>query len=113
MIYEFDKIGAQPSGKAVVFDTTILGSNPSAPAKLMKKLSLNSNIFFKIKKKFFPFYKQKKIKELFNLLEKNQEHKRVAMFVGGAVRRFITDKDIDDIDIATILTPEELKKKFH
>ncbi len=79
----------------------------------MKKLSLNSNIFFKIKKKFFPFYKQKKIKELFNLLEKNQEHKRVAMFVGGAVRRFITDKDIDDIDIATILTPEELKKKFH
>ncbi len=79
----------------------------------MKKLSLNSNIFFKIKKKFFPFYKQKKIKELFNLLEKNQEHKRVAMFVGGAVRRFITDKDIDDIDIATIFTPEELKKKFH
>ena len=97
----------------MVFDTTILGSNPSAPAKLMKKLSLNSTIFFKIKKKLFPFYKQKKIKELFNLLEKNQEQKSVAMFVGGAVRRFITDKDIDDIDIATIFTPEELKKKFH
>ena len=36
MIYQTDKIGAWPSGKAVVFDTTILGSNPSAPAKKNK-----------------------------------------------------------------------------
>ena len=34
------------------------------------------------------------------------------MFVGGCVRNFLNSKKIDDIDIATILTPEELKKKL-
>ena len=66
-----------------------------------------------LKKKFFPFYKQKDIKKLFNILERDkQKNIQVAMFVGGCVRKFLTNEDIDDIDIATIFTPHELKEKF-
>jgi tRNA nucleotidyltransferase/poly(A) polymerase len=34
------------------------------------------------------------------------------MFVGGCVRKFLNNEIIDDIDIATIFSPEELKEKF-
>ena len=34
------------------------------------------------------------------------------MFVGGCVRKHILNEEIDDIDIATVFTPEEIKKKF-
>ena len=113
MVYQIDNVGAQPSGKAAVFDTAILGSNPSAPARKMEKLSKNTTLFFKIKKIFFPFYKSKDIKKLFYILEKGKKKKsKVAMFVGGCVRKFLTDEDIDDIDIASIFSPEELKEKF-
>ena len=61
------RIGAQPSGKAVVFGTTILGSNPSAPAKKMKKFI--ENLFPKISRYFFPFYNSKDLKLLFKNLE--------------------------------------------
>ena len=71
MVYQIDNIGAQPSGKAAVFDTAILGSNPSAPAKKMKELSNKINLTYKIKNFFFPFYKSKDVKKLFNILEKN------------------------------------------
>jgi poly(A) polymerase len=79
----------------------------------MEKLSKNITFFYKIKKILFPFYKSKKIKRLFCILEKNKEkNNQVAMFVGGCVRKFLTDENIDDIDIASIFTPEELKEKF-
>ena len=35
MIYQSFVIGAWPSGKAAVFDTAILGSDPSAPATIL------------------------------------------------------------------------------
>ena len=104
-------IGAQPSGKAVVFGTTILGSNPSAPAKIMNKFFENLKLSFY--KYFFPFYNSKDIKLLFKNLEKGvSKDKEVAMFVGGCVRNYLQSKKIFDIDIATIFTPDELKKKF-
>ena len=79
----------------------------------MEKLSKNTTLFNKIKKIFFPFYKSKDIKKLFYVLEKGKEKKnQVAMFVGGCVRKFLTDENIDDIDIASIFTPEEIKEKF-
>jgi tRNA nucleotidyltransferase/poly(A) polymerase len=79
----------------------------------MDKLSKNITFYQKIKKLFFPFYKTKDIKNLFNILEKNKpKDKQVAMFVGGCVRKFLNNEDIDDIDIATIYTPEEIKEKF-
>ncbi len=34
------------------------------------------------------------------------------MFVGGCVRKFLTDQKIDDIDVATILTADQIKEKF-
>ena len=106
------RIGAQPSGKAVVFGTTILGSNPSAPAKLMKKFIQNFASI--VNKYFFPFYNTKDIKLLFKNLEAGElKNKEVAMFVGGCVRNHLLSEKVDDIDIATIFTPVELKKKLH
>jgi len=79
----------------------------------MEKLSKNITFFYKLKKAFFPFYKSKDIKKLFNILEKGkQKNAQVAMFVGGCVRKFLNDENIDDIDIASIFSPEEIKKKF-
>ena len=79
----------------------------------MYKLSKNITFFKKLKKVFFPFYKSKDIKKLFNILEKGkQKDAQVAMFVGGCVRKFLTNEDIDDIDIASTFSPEELKEQF-
>ncbi len=79
----------------------------------MNILSLNNNFLSKIKKKLFPFYKSKEIDKIFKILEKGQpKNKRVAMFVGGCVRKYIENQNIDDIDIATVFSPEELKLKF-
>ena len=85
----------------MVFGTTILGSNPSAPAIMMKKFIKTLNLT--INKYFFPFYKNKNIKILFKNLENGEsKDKEVAMFVGGCVRNHIQFKEIGDIDIATI-----------
>ena len=79
----------------------------------MKKLSNNISFISKVKFFFFPFYKSKEIKKLFKVIEKGKEKKtQVAMFVGGCVRKFLNHEVIDDIDIATIFSPEELKEKF-
>jgi poly(A) polymerase len=97
----------------VVFDTTILGSNPSAPAKLMNKVLNSISVIRKVKNLLFPFYNSPEIKKIFQILEKDQpKNKKVAMFVGGCVRKYILQEEIDDIDIATIFNPEEIKKKF-
>jgi poly(A) polymerase len=79
----------------------------------MEKLSKNTTLFYKMRKIFFPFYKSKDIKKLFYILEKNKEkNSQVAMFVGGCVRKFLLDENIDDIDIASIFSPGEIKEKF-
>jgi tRNA nucleotidyltransferase/poly(A) polymerase len=94
----------------VVFDTTILGSNPSAPAK---KMNIFSAKIKSIKKKLFPFYKSKELNLVFDILEEAKPKERqVAMFVGGCVRKYLDKHKVDDIDIATIFTPEEIKIKF-
>ena len=95
----------------MVFGTTILGSNPSAPAKAMKKKI--ENLVSKIKRYFFPFYNSNDIKLLFKNLEQGEtKEKEVAMFVGGCVRNYLQSKKITDIDIATIFTPDKLKEKL-
>ena len=63
-----------------------------------------------IRKILFPFYKEKKIKEILQIL--NSDKKNNAMLVGGCVRNFLNNEKIGDIDIATIFTPEEIIKKF-
>jgi poly(A) polymerase len=80
----------------------------------MKMFSKNLNFFSKIKKTIFPFYKNKELKEVFKILESNQENTNdKARYVGGCVRKFLKKEDIDDIDIATVFTPEEIKAKFN
>ncbi len=64
----------------------------------------------KIKRKLFPFYKEKNIKKIFNILNENKDVN--AMFVGGCVRKYLCGNEIDDIDIATIFTPDQVIKKF-
>ena len=50
---------------------------------------------------------------LFKNLEIGEiKEKEVAMFVGGCVRNYLQSKKIEDIDIATIFTPDEIKKKL-
>ena len=79
----------------------------------MKNLYFKNTIIKKINDFLFPFYKSKNIKTIFNILEKGEpKNKVVAMFVGGCVRKYLLHEKIDDIDIATIFSPEEIKEKF-
>ena len=89
----------------MVFGTTILGSNPSAPAKYHMLLFISN-----IRKILFPFYKEKNVKEILKIL--NKEKINNAMLVGGCVRNFLNKQTIGDIDIATVFSPGEVIKKF-
>ena len=107
MIYLSFVIGAQPSGKAAVFDTAILGSNPSAPATTM--LNTSFNFLNTIKRKLFPFYNNKELKFVFNKIQEDFPKETVtARFVGGCVRKYLTNEKIDDIDMATNLSPDKV-----
>ncbi len=46
------------------------------------------------------------------LQEGHSKETKVAMFVGGCVRKYLTNKKINDIDIATSLSIDSLKQKF-
>lgn len=74
---------------------------------------LNFNLIKKIKNFFFPFYRNSDLKFVFKRLQKDFPHtSKTAMFVGGCVRKYLSNEEIDDIDIATSLTPEQIKEKF-
>jgi len=75
--------------------------------------NLNLNFFQNIKKKFFPFYRNKDLKSIFKKLQEGTPNdKIVARFVGGCVRKYLSNEKIDDIDIATTLTTDQIKEKF-
>ena len=75
--------------------------------------NLNSNFIRKIKKTFFPFYRNSELKFVFKKLQQGFPDKpKVAMFVGGCVRKYLSNEEIDDIDIATSLTTDQIKEKF-
>ena len=63
-----------------------------------------------IKNFLFPFYKDKKIKEIF--LRLNSKNENNVMLVGGCVRNYLNNEQIGDIDLATKLTPGEVIKKL-
>ena len=70
-------------------------------------------IIQKIKRKLFPFYKSRDLRFVFNKLEEGtHNHIKTAMFVGGCVRKYLSDEVIDDIDMATVLTTDQIKEKF-
>ncbi len=70
--------------------------------------------FFKnIKKSLFPFYKNHHIKFIFKKLKEDfPDDQRVIMFVGGCVRKHLTNVKVDDIDMATSLTSKQIKDKL-
>ncbi len=71
------------------------------------------NFINKIKRNLFPFYKDKEIQYVFNKLQEGFPIDTiVARFVGGCVRKYLSNDKIEDIDIATILTSEDIKEKF-
>ena len=73
----------------------------------------NFNFIKKIKKFFFPFYKNSELKFVFKKLQQDfPNEKKTAMFVGGCVRKHLSNEEVDDIDIATSLTTDQIKKKF-
>ena len=69
------------------------------------------NILSALENLFFPFYRSKNIKRVFSILHSGED-KTQAMFVGGCVRKYLLKEKVDDIDIATILTPDQVIEKF-
>ena len=71
------------------------------------------NFIKKIKRNFFPFYKNKELRFVFNKLQEGFPKDTIAArFVGGCVRKYLSNDEIDDIDIATILSSDDIKEKF-
>ena len=76
-------------------------------------LNLSFNFLKNIKSFIFPFYRNKDLKFIFKKLQEGiPEDKVAARFVGGCVRKHLSKEKIDDIDIATILTTDQIKEKF-
>ena len=76
-------------------------------------LNLSFNFLKNIKSFIFPFYRNKDLKFIFKKLQEGiPGDKVVARFVGGCVRQHLSNEKIDDIDIATILTTDQIKEKF-
>ena len=74
---------------------------------------ISFNFINKIKRNLFPFYKNKELKFVFNKLQEGFSADIVtARFVGGCVRKHLTNDKVDDIDIATILSTKEIEEKF-
>ena len=75
--------------------------------------NLNFNLIRKIKKTFFPFYRNSDLKFVFKKLHEDyKDNQKIAMFVGGCVRKHLSNEEVDDIDIATSLTVDQIKEKF-
>ena len=76
-------------------------------------LDLGLNFIKTLKRNLFPFYKNKQLKFVFKTLQQGFEKDVVvARFVGGCVRKHLTGDLIDDIDIATILSTDEIIERF-
>ena len=74
--------------------------------------NLSFNFLKNFKKSLFPFYRNSDLKFVFKQLQKDTNQSKVAMFVGGCVRKYLSNEEIDDIDIATSLTTDQIKEKF-
>ncbi len=71
------------------------------------------NFIRKIKIFFSPFYKDSELRFVFKKLQQGfPNEQKTAMFVGGCVRKHLSNEEIDDIDIATSLTTDQIKEKF-
>ena len=71
------------------------------------------NKFFKssdnIKYRFLELQKELKIKKIFQAIENFSKEGEIR-YVGGCVRKILNNESVDDIDLATNLKPDEVKK---
>ena len=75
--------------------------------------SQSLNFIKKLKRTFFPFYKNEDLQFILKKLQEDMPKEKVAArFVGGCVRKHLLNEKIDDIDIATILTTDQIREKF-
>ena len=75
--------------------------------------NLSFNYLQNIKNFIFPFYKNKELRFIFKKLQEGfPKDKEVTKFVGGCVRKHILGEKIEDIDVATILTVDQIKEKL-
>ncbi len=75
--------------------------------------SQSLNFIKKLKRTFFPFYKNEDLQFIFKKLQDGIPKEKVAArFVGGCVRKHLSNEKIDDIDVATILTTDQIREKF-
>jgi len=76
-------------------------------------INVSFDFIKKVKRNLFPFYKNKEIQYVFKKLHEGHPSETiVARFVGGCVRKYLSNDEIEDIDVATILNSEEIKEKF-
>ena len=75
--------------------------------------NLSFTFIKKIKRNLFPFYKDKELQFIFKKLQEGLPAGTVAArFVGGCVRKYLSNDEIKDIDVATILSTYEIKEKM-
>ena len=75
--------------------------------------NLSFTFIKKITRNLFPFYKDKELQFVFKKLQEGLPADTVAArFVGGCVRKYLSNDEIDDIDIATILNTNQIKEKL-
>ena len=89
------------------FYTAILGSNPSALAITMLKKVLT---YLEKKRNFFPFCKNNELRFVFKNFKRDTQKIKLARFVEN--KKIFNLQEIDDIDIATILSINEIKERF-
>ena len=76
-------------------------------------LNLSFSFFKKFKRYLFPFYRNKELIFVFKKLNEGfSKEIPIAKFVGGCVRKHLTGETVDDIDIATTLSSDEIKERF-
>mgnify|MGYP001499809533 CR=1 FL=1 len=74
---------------------------------------ISFNFINEIKRNLFPFYKDKELKFVFKKIQEGSSADTVtARFVGGCVRKYLSNDNTDDIDIATTLSADQIKEKF-
>ena len=77
---------------------------------IISKIDLFLFKIFGSEKRLFLLENLQEAKKIFSYLNENESDK--VRFVGGCVRKAICSENIDDVDLATVLEPEEVKKKL-
>ena len=83
--------------------------------KKIKNIISRIDIFlykvFGSEKKLYFLENLKEAKIIFSILNENEKQDQVR-FVGGCIRKALCSGNIDDLDLATTLKPEEVKRKL-